>query len=125
MLRGRPLHRRRARYGGQVFPEPVVNIFCRREQLPAGLRGFWTRVPEDLHEEILDKGSAPLLRKFITVGLPPRDRTSRAQGRVHHGGNLTKADTVLLGVLAALGLGTLAALALFGQETHETAPESA
>ncbi len=119
----------RARYGGEVFPEPVVNIFCRREQLPAGLRGFWTRVPKDLHEAILDKGSAPLLRKFITVGVPPRERMSRAEGRTHHGGSLTKADKVLLGVLAALGVGTFAVLALFGRaefgNDHETPSESA
>ncbi len=106
----------RARYGGQAFPEPVVNIFCRREQLPAGLRGFWTRVPKDLHEEILDKGSAPLLRKFITVGVPPRDRTSRAQGRTHRGWRVTKGDLILIGGLLAVGAGTLAAIALLKRD---------
>ncbi len=102
----------RARYGGEAFPEPVVRIFCKRSMLPQPLRGFWTRVPEDLHEEILDKGSTPLLRKFITVGVPPRDRTSRAQGRTRCGWRVTKGDLILIGGLLAVGAGTLAAIAL-------------
>ncbi len=102
----------RARYGGEAFPEPVVRVFCKRSMLPQPLRGFWTRVPEDLHEEILDKGSAPLFRTYITVGVPPRDRTSRAQGRTRRGWRVTKGDLILIGGLLAVGAGTLAAIAL-------------
>ncbi len=53
-----------------------------------------------------------LLRKFVSVGLPPRDRISRTQGRVHHGGKLTKGDLLLIGGLLAVGAGTWAAIAL-------------
>ncbi len=113
----------RARYGGEAFPEPVVHVFCKREQLPTGLKGFWTRVPEDLHEQILEKGATALLRKFITVGVPPRDRMSRGrtQGRPRRGARLTKGDIVLLGGLLAVGGGILAAIALSKWHSEKTA----
>ncbi len=57
-------------------------------------------------------------------------RWRRPEGRVptgnvaRRGGKLTNVDAVLLGVLAALGIGTFAVLALFGRSVTGNSDET-